>query len=53
MGRGRGRALDLIVSNPPYIAEEAMAALEPEVRDWEPHLALTPPGGGTGWMPTA
>lgn len=32
---------DLIVSNPPYIAAGEMAALAPEVRDWEPHLALT------------
>lgn len=37
---------DLIVSNPPYIAEEEMAGLAPEVRDWEPHLALTPGGDG-------
>ena len=37
---------DLIVSNPPYIAEAEMAGLEPEVRDWEPHLALTPGGDG-------
>lgn len=37
---------DLIVSNPPYITAEEMAALAPEVRDWEPHLALTPGGDG-------
>lgn len=37
---------DLIVSNPPYIAETEMAGLQPEVRDWEPHLALTPGGDG-------
>jgi release factor glutamine methyltransferase len=37
---------DLIVSNPPYIAEAEMASLAPEVRDWEPHLALTPGGDG-------
>lgn len=37
---------DLIVSNPPYIAADEMAALAPEVRDWEPHLALTPGGDG-------
>ena len=37
---------DLIVSNPPYIAASEMAALAPEVRDWEPHLALTPGGDG-------
>lgn len=37
---------DLIVSNPPYIAEAEMAELAPEVRDWEPHGALTPGGDG-------
>lgn len=39
-------AFDLIVSNPPYIAADEMTALSPEVRDWEPHLALTPGGDG-------
>lgn len=37
---------DLIVSNPPYIAADEMPHLVPEVRDWEPHLALTPGGDG-------
>ena len=37
---------DLIVSNPPYIAAMEMASLSPEVRNWEPHLALTPGGDG-------
>lgn len=37
---------DLIVSNPPYIAADEMAGLSPEVREWEPHLALTPGGDG-------
>jgi release factor glutamine methyltransferase len=37
---------DLIVSNPPYIAAAEMPGLSPEVRDWEPHLALTPGGDG-------
>ena len=37
---------DLIVSNPPYIAAAEMPALSPEVRNWEPHLALTPGGDG-------
>ncbi len=41
----RGR-FDLIVSNPPYIAEAEMAGLAPEVRDWEPRIALTPGGDG-------
>ena len=39
-------AYDLIVSNPPYIAADEMTSLAPEVRDWEPHLALTPGGDG-------
>lgn len=31
---------DLILSNPPYVSTEEMAELDPEVRDFEPHLAL-------------
>lgn len=37
---------DLIVANPPYVAAEEMPGLAPEVRDWEPHQALTPGGDG-------
>ena len=37
---------DLIVSIPPFIAAVEMPGLSPEVRDWEPHLALTPGGDG-------
>ncbi len=33
-------SVGLIVSNPPYVAEAARATLQPEVRDWEPALAL-------------
>lgn len=36
----RGR-FDVIVSNPPYIPEAEVAHLAPEVRDWEPRMALT------------
>lgn len=35
------RPVDLIVCNPPYIREDDFAALEAQVRDWEPKLALT------------
>jgi release factor glutamine methyltransferase len=35
---------DAIVSNPPYIASGAIATLAPDVRDFDPHLALD---GGT------
>ncbi len=37
---------DLIVSNPPYVLPHTFAELEPEVRDFEPHLALD--GGADG-----
>lgn len=37
---------DLIVSNPPYITQDEMQELSPEVRTWEPHMALTPGGDG-------
>jgi release factor glutamine methyltransferase len=39
-------AFDLIVSNPPYISAVEMAYLDPDVRAYEPHLALTPGGDG-------
>ncbi len=41
-----GGRFDLIVSNPPYIAAAEMAGLAPEVRDFEPALALTDGGDG-------
>jgi release factor glutamine methyltransferase len=37
---------DVVVSNPPYIAAEVIETLEPEVREWEPRLALD--GGADG-----
>jgi release factor glutamine methyltransferase len=33
-----GEPFDVVVSNPPYVAESE--ELEPQVRDWEPHAAL-------------
>jgi release factor glutamine methyltransferase len=32
--------VDLVVCNPPYVADNARPALQPEVRDHEPHVAL-------------
>jgi release factor glutamine methyltransferase len=37
---------DLIVSNPPYVAEKALKGLQREVRDHEPLVALSPGGDG-------
>jgi len=37
---------DVIVSNPPYVAEKALQGLQREVRDHEPHVALSPGGDG-------
>ena len=42
----RRAEFDIVVSNPPYILSEALCSLEPEVRDWEPRLALD--GGPDG-----
>lgn len=39
-------AFDLVVSNPPYVETAAIATLEPEVRRFEPHIALD--GGPDG-----
>ena len=33
-------AFDVIVSNPPYVAEHEWAGLQPEIRDFEPKAAL-------------
>lgn len=35
-----GERFDVIVSNPPYIPSRVIEGLEPEVRDFEPRLAL-------------
>jgi len=37
---------DLIVSNPPYVSESALAGLQREVRDHEPLVALSPGADG-------
>jgi release factor glutamine methyltransferase len=31
---------DLVVSNPPYVGAEEIEGLQPEVRDWEPRIAV-------------
>lgn len=39
-------AVDVLVANPPYLAEGELADVEPEVRDWDPATALV--SGPTG-----
>lgn len=41
------RQVDVIVSNPPYIAAADVETLATEVRDYEPRIALTPGPRGT------
>lgn len=45
----RGR-IDCFVSNPPYVAEVEYDALEPQVRDHEPRLALVGGPDGLGML---
>lgn len=44
--RLRGQ-VDLVVSNPPYIAAAEMEGLDAEVREWEPRAALEAGASGT------
>ncbi|HXV21580.1 MAG TPA: peptide chain release factor N(5)-glutamine methyltransferase [Desulfuromonadales bacterium] len=46
MGALPGGPYDLIVANPPYVPDGEISELMPEVRDFEPHLALS--GGRDG-----
>lgn len=39
---------DLVLSNPPYIAEADIASLSPDVRRYDPMTALSPGGDGLG-----
>ncbi|PCI33070.1 MAG: protein-(glutamine-N5) methyltransferase, release factor-specific [Alphaproteobacteria bacterium] len=38
--QNRAEKFDIILCNPPYIAEAEKAGLAPDVRDYEPHMAL-------------
>jgi len=48
-GRDGGEGFDLITSNPPYIASDVVETLDPEVRAFDPRLALD--GGPDGLGP--
>ena len=47
---GLARRVDLVVANPPYVAEEEYADLDRSVRDWEPRAALVAPRGRAASM---
>jgi release factor glutamine methyltransferase len=38
--KGLQQSFDAVISNPPYITDEEMESLAPEVRDYEPRAAL-------------
>ena len=40
---GLGGNYDLILSNPPYVPDSEWSGLQPEVKEHEPKMALTPP----------
>jgi len=46
----RGQMFHMIVSNPPYVSVEEFAALQPEVKDYEPRNATTDNGDGLAFV---
>ena len=42
-----GTRVPVLVSNPPYVAAAELPSLEPEVRGWEPEMALVSPDHST------
>ena len=47
--QGWAGKVNIIVSNPPYIAKQEMDSLQKEVRDFEPRAALTDEADGLGF----
>ena len=43
---GLAGPVDLVVSNPPYVRPDELDSVDPEVRDWEPRLAVVGEGVG-------
>ena len=48
-----GQRFEVIVSNPPYVTEAELPGLQPEVREYEPVLALSGLAGASGSDGTA
>lgn len=49
--RGLEAAVDFLASNPPYVEEGTPEAVSPEVRDWEPPVALYGGADGLDYYP--
>jgi release factor glutamine methyltransferase len=47
---GDEERFDVVVSNPPYVADAAREGMQPEVRDWEPAVALFGGAAGTSLL---
>jgi release factor glutamine methyltransferase len=41
---GLAGPVDLVASNPPYVREDELDSVDPEVRDWEPRIAVVGEG---------
>ena len=48
LGPVKGGTFDLVLSNPPYLAEADWLATEPEIREWEPRVAMVARESGLG-----
>ena len=44
--KAKDERFDLIVSNPPYVPKDSISDLQPEVKDFDPLIALTDGGNG-------
>ena len=48
LGPVAGRTFDLVLSNPPYLTDAEWLATEPEIREWEPRVAMVAEESGLG-----
>jgi len=46
----KDRSFDIVISNPPYISESEIKKLEPDVKDYEPTIALRAGEGGLKYI---
>ena len=46
----KNKSFDIVISNPPYISESEIKKLEPDVKDYEPTIALRAGEGGLKYI---